>query len=61
MVNLNSSIDIAVQPIDLYTGIAAHQKANKSASEDAIAVEVPVIAEPDSASAEQAVPEACQQ
>lgn len=59
--DLNTSINVTVQPIDLHTSIAAHQDPYKCASEDAIAVEVPVIAEPNAASAYQAVPEASQQ
>ena len=52
---LNTSIDVTVQPVDLHTGAAAHQQAHKGGSEDTISVEVPVIAEPDAASTNKAV------
>lgn len=43
--HLYSSIDVAVQPVDLHTGFAANQNTNKGTAEDAIAIEVPVIAD----------------
>ena len=55
--NLDTRVDVAVEPVDLHAGIAAHQKSDKCASEDSIAIEVPVIEEPDSSSAQQSVPE----
>ena len=54
---LHTSIDVAVQPVDLNTGIGSNQKTNKGGSEDTIAVEVPVIAEPYAAGSNQSVPE----
>jgi len=52
---LDTSIDVTVQPIDLHTSTAAHQQPNKSGSEDTISIEVPVIAEPDTSSTNKAV------
>ncbi len=49
---LNTSVDVTIQPIDLHTGTAANQETDKGGSEDAVAIEVPVIAEPDSSSAD---------
>ncbi len=59
--HLYSSIDVAVQPVDLHTGFAANQNTHKGTAEDAIAIEVPVVAEPDAASSQQTVPEHAEQ
>ena len=52
---LDTSVDVTVQPVDLHTGVTAHQQPNKGGSEDTISIEVPVIAEPDTSSTNKAV------
>ena len=52
---LDTGVDVTVEPVDLYTGTAAHQQPNKSGSEDTVSVEVPVIAEPNTSSTNKAV------
>ncbi len=52
---LDTSVDVTVEPVDLHTGTAAHQQPNKGGSEDTISIEVPVIAEPDTSSSNKAV------
>lgn len=54
---LYPSVDVTVQPIDLHAGSWAHQNTHKSGPEHSIAIEVPVIAEPDASRAHQAMPE----
>ena len=58
---LYSSIDVAVQPIDLHASFGAHQDPHKGGPEHSVAVEVPVIAEPDASGPKQAMPEVCKQ
>ena len=58
---LYSGIDVAIQPIDLHASLGAHQDAHKGGSEHPIAIEVPVIAKPDSSRPNQAMPEICKQ
>ena len=59
--HLYSSIDVAIEPVDLHTGLAANQNTNKGTAEDAIAIEVPVVAEPDAPRSHETVPEHAEQ
>ncbi len=52
---LDTGVDVTVEPVDLHTGTAAHQQPNKGGSEDTVSIEVPVIAEPDASSTNQTV------
>lgn len=55
--DLYTRVDVAVQPIDLHACVAPDQETHKGTSEHSIAVEVPVIEEPDATSADQSMPE----
>jgi len=52
---LDTGVDVTVEPVDLHARTAAHQQPNKGGSEDTISIEVPVIAEPDTSSTNKAV------
>ncbi len=52
---LDTGVDVTVEPVDLHASTAAHQQPNKGGSEDTISIEVPVIAEPDTSSTNKAV------
>ena len=58
---LYSSIDVAVQPIDLHTCLGTHQDAHKGGSEHSVTVEIPVVAEPNASRTKQAMPKICKQ